>query len=71
VHWVNAYGLLYPQGWQATILSVEELVDGPHNIEYAPTKILQELLALNHNQTKSSDESITEDFPGSDNSGEE
>jgi len=50
---------------------MEELVDGTHNIEYAPTKILQELLAPNHNQTESSDESIADDFPGSDNSGEE
>ena len=71
MHWVHAYGPLYPRGWQATILRMEELVDGTHNIEYAPTMILQELLAPNHNQIESSDESIADDFPGGDNSGDE
>ena len=46
-------------------------MDGIHNIEYAPAMILQELLAPNHDQTESSDESIGDDFRGSDNSGEE
>ena len=71
VRWVDAYGMLYPPRWQAIMLRMEELVDETHNIKYAPTMILQELLAANHGQSESLDESIVDDFPGSDNSGQE
>ena len=71
VHWEDAYVPLYHRGWHATILGIEELVDGAHNIEYAFTKILLEPLALNHDQTESSDKSTADVFHGSDNSGEE
>jgi len=45
VRWMDAYGVYYPRGWQATMLKIEELVDEVPNIEYTPTLVLQELLA--------------------------
>ena len=71
VHWVDAYGTLHPRGWQATMLRMEEPVDRTHNIEYAPTMILQELLVRDYDQSKSSDEYMADNISGSDNSGKE
>ena len=53
------------------MLRMEELVDRTHNIEYAPTMILQKLLPPNHDLSESLDEPMADDFPGNDNSGEE
>jgi len=71
VRWADSNGMLYSKGWQATMLRMEELVDRTHNIEYAPTMILQKLLPPNHDLSESLDEPMADDFPGSDNSGEE
>lgn len=71
VCWLDAYGTLYPRGWQAAMLRIEEPVDRTHNIEYAPTVILRELLAPDHDQFESSDESMADNFSGSDNSGKD
>jgi len=43
------------------MLKMEELVDRTHNIEYAPTI----------DQSESLDESMADEFPGSDNSRDE
>jgi len=40
VRWMDAYGAYYPQGWQATMLKMEELVNETPNIECTPTPVL-------------------------------
>jgi len=37
---MDAYGMYYPRGWQATMLRMKELVDEIPNIEYTPTSVL-------------------------------
>ena len=71
VHWMDAYGMYYPRGWQATILRMRELVDETPNIEYTPTLVLQELLAPNHDQCESLRESIADKFSENETSDEE
>ena len=51
-----------PQGWQATILRMGELVDKEQDFEYAPTVRLEELLAPYSNESGSSDESMADNF---------
>jgi len=71
VHWMDAYGTYYPQGWQATMLRMIEVVDKTPNIEYTPTPLLQELLAANHGRSEGPGESIANKFFENDTSGEE
>jgi len=71
VRWEDAYGTYYPQGWQATMLMMKELVDEMPNIEYTPTLVLQELLAPNHDQSEGPGESIADNFSRNGTSDEE
>ena len=71
VRWIDAYGMYYPQGWQATMLRMKELVDETRNIEYTPTPVLQELLCPNHDQFEGPSESIADNFSRNDTSDEE
>ena len=45
VCWVDAYGTVYPCGFQAAWLRIKELVDNKLDVEYAPIKRLEALLA--------------------------
>ena len=51
VGWVDTYRALYPRGWRASMLRMGELVDEEHDIEYAPTVRLEELLAPDTDQS--------------------
>ena len=66
VRWVGANGTLYPRGWRATMLRKEELMDEEQDFEYAPVVRLEELLAPDSDQSGSSDESMADNFVGSD-----
>jgi len=68
---MDAYRTYYPRGWQATMLRMKELVDETPNIEYTPTPVLQELLALNQDQSGVPSESTVDNFARNDTSDEE
>ena len=53
------------------MLRMRELVHEEQDIEYAPTVRLEEPLAPNSDQSRSSDESIADNFTGSDTSDDE
>jgi len=71
VRWMDAYGMYYPRGWQATMLRMKELVDEAPNIEYTPIAVLQEILAPNHDQSTSPSDSILDNFFGNVTSADE
>jgi len=43
--WVDAYGAIYPRGWQGTWLRMRELMDSEDDVEYALVVRLKVLLA--------------------------
>ena len=69
--YMDAYETYYPQGWQATMLRMKELVGKMPNIEYTPTPVLQELLAPNKDQSRGPSESTRDNFSKKDTSDEE
>ena len=71
VRWMDAYGMYYPRGWQATMFRMKDIVDETPNIEHTPTPVLQELLAPNHDQSEGPSESIADNFSRNDTSDEE